>query len=323
MSKLYAKFFVFFSFFVFVSGNLHAQTLESDAIATDDPQKKSDSANQLKLDENKVQLYRVNYWVSGAVCLVASAADIYAIPNIIKGKKDITNKEFEALNPGVFNDFDRWALSLDVTKRNDFYKASDYALPVIIAVPALLAFDKNIKKDWFKILVMYYEMHCITFSIYNFSFLGPAFQNKYRPYVYYNELPIEARNGGNNRNSMYSGHTATAIASTFFMVKVYSDYHPEIGNKKYLLYGVAAIPALVEGYLRVKALAHFPSDGMIGIGVGALAGVFIPTLHRFKNKNVNMSLSPSPYTGQGLGLNVNWRLEGNSHASVPALGVYR
>jgi membrane-associated phospholipid phosphatase len=252
-------------------------------------------------------VYKMNYWVSGVFCAVASAADVYAIPSIIKSKRDITPIEFQALNPHVFNDFDRWALDLDPAKRDVFYKASDLVLPGIIVTTGILAFDKNIKKDWLRILVMYYEMHAITFSIYNFSPLGPAFQNKFRPYVYYNDIPQGARMGGNNRNSMYSGHTATAMASTFFMVKVYSDYHPEIGRTKYLLYGLAAIPPILEGYLRVRALAHFPSDGLIGVGVGALCGIMVPALHKIHSNTVSFSVTPTP---AGPGVGVLWEPKG-------------
>jgi membrane-associated phospholipid phosphatase len=248
-------------------------------------------------------VYRVNYAVSGIFCLVATAADIYAIPKIIKNKKEITDAELNGLNKSAFNGFDQWAFRQDFSQKDMYYKASDYALPVIIASAGFLAFDKKIKNDWFKLLVMYYEMHAVTFSIYNFSPLGPAFQNKYRPVIYYDEWSFDQKRGGNNRNSMYSGHTATAIASTFFMVKVYSDYHPEIGNKKYWLYAIATIPPIVEGYLRVKALAHFPSDGLVGLIVGAACGIAVPSLHRISNHNVSVGLTATPV---GPGLSLNW-----------------
>jgi hypothetical protein len=248
-------------------------------------------------------LYRMNYWVSGTFSLVATAADIYAIPTIIKSKQDLTDDEIKGLNRDAFSGFDRWALDLDASKRNDYYKASDYTMPVIVASAGLLMLDKKINKDWARLLMMYYELHALTFSIYNFSFFGPAFQNKLRPVVYYEDWPMDERKGGNQRNSMYSGHTATAAAATFFMVKVYSDYHPEIGNKKYLLYGLAVIPPLAEGYLRVKALAHFPSDAMMGIVIGAACGVIVPSLHRFRDRDISIGLVPTPV---GPGVSLSW-----------------
>lgn len=247
--------------------------------------------------------YRMNYWVSGGLSLAATAANIYAIPNIIKSKQNFSDAELQSLNPDAMNDFDRWALHQDPTQRDQFYQASDYALPVIIVSAGVLGFDKKIRKDWFRILMMYYEMHAVTFSLYNFSFFGPAFQNKPRPYVYYNNFTLDERRGGNNRNSMYSGHTATAAASTFFAVKVYSDYHPELGRKKYLLYALASVPPLAEGYLRMRALAHFPADIMIGFMIGATVGVVVPELHKFKDRNFHIGLAPTP---GGAGINLSW-----------------
>jgi membrane-associated phospholipid phosphatase len=84
-------------------------------------------------------------------------------------------------------------------------------------------------------------------------------------------------------------------------VKVYSDYHPEIGNNKYLLYGAALIPPLLVGYFRMKALMHFPSDVMVGLGVGALCGILIPEFHRLKDKKISFEVWASACsTGIGL-----------------------
>lgn len=252
-------------------------------------------------------IYRMNYWVSGGFSALATAANIYAIPSIIKAKKDLTDDELKSLRPEVLTGFDRWALEQDPSKRDEFYKASDYTLPAIIVGAGALGFDKSIRKDWVRLLMMYYETHAITFSLYNFSFFGPAFQNKLRPYVYYDDyFTAEQRRGGNQRNSQYSGHTATAAAATFFMVKVYSDYHPEIGRKKYLLYGLASVPPIIEGYLRMRALAHFPTDIMIGYVIGATCGVAVPALHRFHSHGIEVGLTSTPV---GPGFCLTWHPE--------------
>jgi membrane-associated phospholipid phosphatase len=288
---------------VMLSGILQAQTLRNTAEQISEDAEGDTIVNTVFHDNH---LYRVNYLTSSAICLVATATDIYAIPNVIKSKKEISDDELNALRPDILTGFDHYALEQDPAKRQMYAKASDYTLPVLIVLPGFLALDKQIKKDWFRILLMYYEMHSITFSIYNYSFFGPAFQNKYRPLVYYTQLPKEERNLGNYRNSMYSGHTATAIASTYFLVKVYSDYHPEIGNKKYILYAIATIPPIVEGYFRVKAMLHFPSDVAMGMAVGVACGIIVPEIHRFKNHKVSVGLSGTPV---GPGFNLAWNID--------------
>jgi membrane-associated phospholipid phosphatase len=56
----------------------------------------------------------------------------------------------------------------------------------------------------------------------------------------------------------------------------------------------------------VKSLAHFPSDVMVGMGVGALCGIIIPELHRFQDKNISLGLYSSP---AATGIAITWRPE--------------
>ena len=170
--------------------------------------------------------------------------------------------------------------------------------------------DKNIRKDWLHILFMYVEGHTLTFTFYNYSPLGPFFQNRYRPAVYYPELGLAAQENSNNRNSFYSGHVASCAYSTFFMVKVYCDYHPNIGAAKYLLYLAASVPPLFMGYARIRSLDHYPSDIAVGFGLGAVLGIVVPALHKLPcSKYLSLGLSPSP---DAVGLSVRWNLS-NKH----------
>jgi membrane-associated phospholipid phosphatase len=248
--------------------------------------------------------FKVNRWVSGGIGGVGLLSDYFLIPEILH-KKDLTDAELQGLNKNVYlTGFDHWALEQDPSKRNSFKNFSDYTSVTLYSLPLLLAFDGRIRRDWLDLLFLYLETHSITFSIYNISFMGPIFQNKYRPVAYYDELPFDQRRSGNNRNSFYSGHVASSAAATFFMAKVYSVYHPDLGWKKYLLYGAAAVPPLFMGYLRIKSLDHFPSDVGAGFMVGVLCGVLVPEIHRLKNKNI--SVGPFSTPDGGTGLSVKW-----------------
>jgi membrane-associated phospholipid phosphatase len=178
-------------------------------------------------------------------------------------------------------------------------------LTTAVTLPAILAFDKHISKDWSKMLVMYLETISIVSNIYMYSILGPTQQNRFRPVTYYTDVPMKDRVDGNNRNSFYSGHVASTAAATFFMAKVYADYHPELGGKKYFLYAAATIPPLLLGYFRVKGLRHFPSDDLVGLGVGALVGILVPEIHRIKLKNKDLAVGLST-TGESTGISLQW-----------------
>ena len=252
-----------------------------------------------------IKVYRINLWVEGSVIAVGMAGDLIAIPRL-KSKPKLSEEEVQFANTDqqkdLFNHVDKWALHQPTTTRTMWKEISDNGEIVIFALPAFLMFDKNIRKDWLHILFMYVEGHTITFTMYNYSPLGPFFQNRYRPAVYYPALGLEAQENSNNRNSFYSGHVASCAYSTFFMVKVYCDYHPNIGGIKYLLYLAASVPPMFMGYARIRSLDHFPSDVAVGFGLGAVLGIVVPALHKIpagKRLSLNLSTS-SDVTGVGL-----------------------
>ncbi len=247
--------------------------------------------------------FKENLWVSGGILGAGLISDYFLVRTILH-KPSIDSSVLAGLNTNAYeNWFDRWALKLDPSQRNTFETYSSNLALAIYCLPAFLALDESIRRDWVDMLGMYLETQSITFSVYNISPLGPNFQGKYRPLAYYN-LPDNQRNSGNNRNSFYSGHTASATTATFFMTKVYLDYHPDLGWGKYLLYGAASVPPLFMGYLRVRALDHFPSDIAAGFVIGALCGVLDPELHRIKNRNI--SLAGLSTSNGGTGLCIKW-----------------
>jgi membrane-associated phospholipid phosphatase len=80
-----------------------------------------------------------------------------------------------------------------------------------------------------------------------------------------------------------------------------------MGAKKFLLYTAATIPPLVIAYVRVQALKHFPSDNLVGLGVGAVCGIAIPELHKKKNPRSSLTMFTSP--DGAIGLSFNWITE--------------
>lgn len=266
----------------------------------------------------KIKRYKVNYWVTGSIIGVGMVADYFAISRI-KNKQPITDEELLFLNTdqqkNLINSIDRWALSQNSSDRTLYTKISDYGEIVIYLLPSLLIIDKNMRKDWYDLLLMYLEGHTITFNFYNYSPFGPTFQNRYRPLVYYPEFTDDVRKNPQNRNSFYSGHVASSAYSTFFMAKVFCDYHPKLGAYKYLIYLAASIPPLLMSYARVKALAHFPSDDIVGFALGAIIGIVLPELHknrRYKNLDLGMFTSPD-----AMGITFRWKLPNQRIHTLP------
>ncbi len=212
----------------------------------------------------------------------------------------LTEQEVLALNTKDIWGFDRFAAEQDASKRNNYHKISDVGLNTALALPLLLGLDKKIRKDWFDLLVMYAETHGVNNGLYIAN--ASAF-HRTRPFVYSNKVPMNERTASETQNSFFSGHTSTTATASFFVAKVYCDYHPELENKKYLIYGAAAIPPALVGFYRVKAMKHFPSDVITGALVGASMGILIPHLHKRKKEK---ELAWSPITGNVLGLRLKY-----------------
>ncbi len=263
----------------------------------------ADDSLPLPMPGVRAHLYRMNYWFTASFILGGTAANIYAIPRLIKNKRGLSAAELAAVNPDAVPGFDRWAIRQDPNadiKRPD--KISDYILNGVIVGSLALGFDKGVRSDALRLALLYAETQVATFALYDFSFFGPAFQNKLRPIVYYPSFATSTRQEGNNRNSFYSGHVANAASATFCAAKILNDYHPEWSSTtKYLLYGAAAVPPLAVAYLRVKALKHFPSDNLVGLLIGGACGIIVPELHRIKNQAIEISTVGTP-VGPGLSL---------------------
>ncbi len=234
------------------------------------------------------KVYKVNYLVSGTIALTGVATNNFAHGRL-RNNPDLSEDHINRITAKGVGRLDRWGLRQDPFKKDEAHEASDRILYASIIAPFFLFLDKDIRQDWLDIGLMYAETQAINSNLYGWSPLGPSFVERYRPAVYYEELPLEERNFGNLRNSFYSGHVGSTATATFFAAKVYSDYHPGLGGKKYLLYGLAAIPPAFVAYYRVKALKHFPTDVVAGGIIGASMGVFIPELHRLAQNRASIS----------------------------------
>jgi membrane-associated phospholipid phosphatase len=210
------------------------------------------------------------------------------------------DSELNNLNRSLLNPLDRWALDVQTADVAQVETFSNITQGISAAIPLSLLFMNRIKDDWGHVLLMYAEATSVTIALYVASPLGPQFQNRFRPSAYDTAQSIASRQDGNKRNSFYSGHVATASVATFFFAKVYTDYHPELGNDKYWFYAAAMVPPLIMGYFRIKAHDHFPSDVLTGLGIGALCGILIPELHRITCNNLNFGAYATPDGNKGL-----------------------
>jgi membrane-associated phospholipid phosphatase len=250
-------------------------------------------------------VYKLNHKIEIPATLGIFATNAVGL-YVLNDKTPLSPSQVLSLDKKNIWFFDRNAVEqkYDETYHKNTRTISDWLRNISVFLPAILSLDKNIRKDIYNIMFLYLETQAISSSL--FTYAGVTFIDRIRPFVYYDEVPQDSKTKSRVgvQNSFFSGHTSAAATASFFLVKVYIDYHPEIKRKKWLLYAGALIPPASVGYYRYKALRHFPSDILVGIIAGAAAGILVPELHKVKlGKKKNLSVLP--FAGQSIGLSVN------------------
>jgi len=265
---------------IFVISNLHAA--EKDSLAT------------------RQEVYSLNYWIDIPVTSVAMFTSYLGFV-AVDSKPPLDSLTIINLDAYDINRFDRSATWQDAEFAPTARRISDVTLAVSNMLPFLLLADKNIRQDWGDVLLLFLETQAIVGNLYSWGCVVHV--DRIRPLVYNPDVPWEEKTGARTQNAYYSGHTSMSASASFFTAKVYCDYHPELGNKKYLIYSLALVPPMVTGFFRYKGLKHFPTDVITGIIVGAGAGMLIPHLHKRTGEN----LSIVPFAGRVNGMALSYR----------------
>lgn len=219
--------------------------------------------------------YRLRPWVDVPVCVGSSVA-IFTGLRAQDRSDPLTTAELAGLDPAKVPAFDRAALHIDPSGQDAALTASDHWLNGSAVAPALLLLDRRVRKEWLPVLTLYVEAATVTGGIQTW---GSVAVKRYRPIAYIPTASEGQRMDSRNIRSFYSGHTANAAVASFFMAKVLDDLHPELGGKRWWLYGAALVPPTMVGYYRIQGGKHFPSDVVFGGLLGAAAGVLVPQLH--------------------------------------------
>ena len=244
------------------------------------------------------KVYQLNYKFEAPLTVGLFALNYYGF-GVLKQKPTLDTFQIISLDKNDVWAFDRRAVLQSTFNYEQARTISDWGMNITILAPFLLFIDKEIRHDWLDISLLYFETQAINSNLY--TWLGPAINNRTRPFVYYEELPIDEKLASGTTDSFFSGHTSWTAGASFFMAKVYSDYHPELGRKKWWLFAAALVPPTFVGYFRYQGLKHFPTDIMIGTAMGAAAGILTPHLHKHK-KNKRTSMSIAPFSGEYSGL---------------------
>jgi membrane-associated phospholipid phosphatase len=246
------------------------------------------------------KVYNVNPYIDGAITVAATATNYWGMV-VLYRKAPLDSAEITSLDANDINRFDRSATQQDAAYMYTAWKISDVGMAGSFLLPGLLMLDREIRQDWAPVILLFLQTEAITGNLYSWGATIPI--DRIRPLVYHPDVSYEDKTFVRNKNSFYSGHTSTSAAASFFTAKVYCDYHPELGNKKFILYGLALIPPAFTGYYRYKGMKHFPTDVLAGMAIGAATGILVPHLHKHrKNKNLTLVPVTGRYTGMAMSL---------------------
>lgn len=250
--------------------------------------------------------HRVNPWVSVPAIIVGTYASVTRLKKL-QDRPMVALSEIENLDPNDVNGFDRWAVNQPYREDDWAAGISDQLFAAGELAPLTLLIWKKYRKDFLPIGLMFLEAQATQGLFYGFAPFGPTGIERFRPRVYYEELRSEGDRNGETRNSMFSGHVSTTSTGFFFVAKMIDDYNPQLtGGQKVLLYGAATVPGLFSSYLRVRAYKHYPTDTLVGLGVGAFSGIMIPQFHKWWAERHRSRAMLQPVMGGGaVGLNFN------------------
>lgn len=252
-------------------------------------------------DPKTEQVYAVKPWIDGGIGVAGMLISTAGIDRL----RDKDRVMVDDLDRDDVAGIDRWAFPKSVEARERAETSSDQFFNASIVLPFTLFISKKIRKDWVDITAMYIETHALSSLTYAYSPIGPTFIDRIRPVAYYPELDQTLpglRVQGNSRNSFFSGHVSTTAVGTFFFAKVLSDYNPQwSGTQRALIFGAAGLPPAFVAVQRVRALKHFPTDTVVGLGVGAFFGIMTPHIHKRWQRNHRSSLSIGGSFGDGAG----------------------
>ncbi|AEH02241.1 phosphatase PAP2 family protein [Lacinutrix sp. 5H-3-7-4] len=225
-------------------------------------------------------------WTRDGIWTGAALAGTVGGVLIISEKDPFTTQEIEDFRARQddINFIDKWAVG---NYSENASNLSDIPFYLSFAAPMVMMFDDEANDHSGQLFGIYIESLATTSTLFT---IAAGLSNRARPYVYNESTPLNKINRTTATRSFYSGHVAATTTATFFTAKVFQDFNPDSPAIPYIWAGAIVLPAAV-GYLRIEAGQHFLTDVALGYALGALAGYYIPELHK-KKKDSKIGFHP-------------------------------
>lgn len=189
------------------------------------------------------------------------------------------------LDLSCVNPVDKWAAQ-PYSKELNFTGTVTEAIAMLS--PAVLVLTN--KTEWGVIGVMYVESFLWANGL---KELTKNLVHRARPYMYFDNPPMDKIKDGDYIRSFPSGHTTIAFNGAVFTSYVFAKYFPESKLKVPVIAGSLAF-ATVTAVQRVLSGNHFITDVVAGAVLGSISGFLVPFLHTIpvENEKLNMTVTP-------------------------------
>lgn len=201
------------------------------------------------------------------------------------------------------NDFDSWEANytlvpyLEQFLMAPYNKALHYVgtgtAALALLTPAVFILTPN--DQWLTIGLMYTESLLWAYGIKEW---GKLLIHRARPYMYFDNYPLDKVQEGDWNCSFPSGHTTLAFTGAAYTTFLFHQYFPD-SPWRFAVTGISFGIAAATGALRMASGNHFLSDVLTGAIIGTVCGVAVPFMHttefykRFQKKNkAELYLSP-------------------------------
>lgn len=207
--------------------------------------------------------------------------------NIVGYNLNTEGATIEGING--LNENDLWAIDRSAIY-NDSQTAqtiSDILLYSSLSIPFMIYSDTKCRSEGLTIGIMGIEAFLIANGI---TTITKSVAERYRPFTYNPDVPLDVKLGSGSRESFFSGHTSATTSLSFFAAKVLTDLRPDSKNK-WMVWTIGASAPAIIGYLRYEAGKHFLTDVITGYALGAVVGYLVPAAHLNKNVNVGIGFA--------------------------------
>ena len=193
------------------------------------------------------------------------------------------------------NNFDNWEKDYKLVPYMEMFLMAPYnktlhyvgtgTAALALLTPGVMALTPN--DQWLTIGLMYTETLLWAYGIKDW---GKLLINRPRPYMYFDNFPMDKVEEGDWNCSFPSGHTTLAFTGAAFTTYLFHQYFPE-SQWRLAVTGISFGIATLTGILRIASGNHFLGDVMMGAIIGTVCGVAVPYMHtsrfyqKFQKKN--------------------------------------